>query len=57
MMWWEGDMAERNEVVWDAVDPEAMKLLDTDPDAYFAKTRRQPFGFVAPERSKDADSK
>lgn len=50
-------MTERNEVVWDAVDPEAMKLLNADPDTYFAKTRRQPFGFVAPERRKEADSK
>lgn len=39
-------MAGKTERVFDTVDPEAIKLLKNDPDAFFKKTRRQPFGFT-----------
>jgi len=43
------------EEVRDARDAEAIKLLKTDPDKFFAETRRrQPFGFTT---SDDDDQK
>lgn len=39
-------MARDTKRVFETVDPEAIKLLKTDPDAYFKKTRVQPFGFA-----------
>lgn len=51
-------MSKRREVIKDALDTDAVKLLKTDPAKFFESTRRQPFGFVAPERTaKHADPK
>ena len=47
-------MKQSSEVVGDARDAEAIKLLKSDPNAYFEKTRRQPFGFAV---SDDAERK
>ena len=39
-------MQDSTEQVFDARDAEAIKLLKTDPDKYFAETKRRlPFGF------------
>ncbi|MEZ0341675.1 MULTISPECIES: hypothetical protein [Mycobacteriaceae] len=39
-------MQDSTEQVFDARDTEAIKLLKTDPDKYFAETKRRlPFGF------------
>lgn len=40
-------MARKKERVLETRDPEAIKLLKDDPDAFFKKTRRLPFGFSA----------
>ncbi len=40
-------MDRSTERVFDARDAEGIKLLKTDPDAFFEKKRKQPFGFAA----------
>lgn len=40
-------MSEDKEVVRDALDVEAIKLLKADPAKFFESKRRHPFGFVA----------
>lgn len=49
-------MAEHAERVFDTRDPEAIKLLKTDPDKFFQKTRRQPFGFAVGDQEGCEDS-
>jgi hypothetical protein len=45
-------MARKSKRVFDTVDTEAIRLLKTDPDAYFKKTRIQQFGFAVSEEPK-----
>lgn len=49
-------MKRSTEHIFDARDAEGIKLLKTDPDAYFAKSRMQPFGFAVPEDCKSEDA-
>lgn len=42
---------------WEPMDPKAIELLMTDPVEYYARTRRQPFGFAPPARKDAKDSK
>lgn len=42
-------MDRSTERVFDARDAEGIKLLKTDPNAFFEKKRKQPFGFAAPK--------
>lgn len=44
-------MTRRSNRVFDTVDPEAIKLLKSDPDAYFKNARVQPFGFAVSEEA------
>lgn len=47
-------MDHNTEHIFDARDTEAIRLLKTDPDSYFRKTHKQPFGFaVNSEKSVD----
>lgn len=51
-------MDRSTERVFDARDAEGIKLLKTDPDAFFEKKRKQPFGFaVSTEAADDPCSK
>lgn len=52
----ESNMARKEKRVFDTVDAEAIKLLKTDPDAFFKKTRVQPFGFAVSEDPKAPES-
>ncbi|WP_276822527.1 hypothetical protein [Mycolicibacterium mageritense] len=49
-------MTKNTERVFETRDPEAIKLLKTDPDAFFKKTQRQPFGFALSDEKKCKDS-
>ncbi|QRY43123.1 hypothetical protein JVX93_21505 [Mycolicibacterium boenickei] len=49
-------MASKAERVFDTVDAEAIKLLKTDPDAFFRKSRKQPFGFAVSDEKKSAET-
>lgn len=43
-------MERSTEEVRNARDTEAIKLLQTDPEKFFEKTRRRlPFGFTSPD--------
>ena len=48
-------MKKSSEIFGEARDAEAIKLLKSDPAAYFEKTRRQPFGFAPSASTDDAD--
>lgn len=45
-------MKRSTERVFDARDVEGIKLLKTDPDAYFENKRKQPFGFAVVDEKK-----
>ncbi|MCV7303506.1 hypothetical protein H7J93_28200 [Mycobacterium barrassiae] len=48
-------MKDSTEQVFDARDAEAIKLLKTDPDKYFAQTKqRLPFGFTTQDEHDEA---
>lgn len=47
-------MSSNKAVEWDVVDAEALRLLKSDPVKYFQQTRRQPFGFVAPDTAEQS---
>ncbi|AAN12604.1 gp44 [Mycobacterium phage Che9c] len=50
-------MKHSTERIFDARDAEAIKLLKTDPDAFFEKKRKQPFGFAVPaDKQNDENS-
>jgi hypothetical protein len=50
-------MKKSSEIFGEARDAEAIKLLKSDPAAYFEKTRRQSFGFASSTPTDDCDQK
>ncbi|NOR03722.1 hypothetical protein HGK72_27105 [Mycolicibacterium fortuitum] len=45
-------MERSTERVFDARDVEGIKLLKTNPDAFFERKRKEPFGFVVAKEKK-----
>ncbi|WP_157662870.1 hypothetical protein [Prescottella equi] len=46
----------KKEHMIDAVDQEAVRLLETDPAKFFDSPRRIPFGFVSSKSSSSGDT-